>query len=206
MTSTSKPPKTVVFDVGGVLIRWDDHRVMDRAAHRLGVPRSTMRSLLLAHRPRLQAGLVDLEGFWDRISGDMGRSVPPSVRSLWWRMLEQGARPREEVLRWAAQLRQEGIRTALFSNTDASHRRFFAGPWSRGFSPRLLSYELRAVKPEPLAFRRAERRLGSPPGDLCLLDDVAANVRAAQRAGWNAHTFRNVRESRSYLRRLGWLP
>ncbi len=206
---TRNPPlgkaKVVVFDVGGVLIRWDDRWVMDDAARALGVPPRRLHELLHPYRPILQAGRIGIQGFWDLISKDLGRPVPREVRELWWRALEERARPRIEVITWADQLRRQGLRTSILSNTDPSHRRYFSRPWSRGFSPRLVSYELGAVKPDPQAFRQAERRLGVDGRSICLLDDVGKNVLAARRAGWNAHLFTGVTGARRYLERLGWV-
>ncbi len=196
----------MVFDVGGVLIRWDDRRVMDEVARRLHADRERMYDLLHRFRPALQAGRGDVDAFWEGFERELGREVAPSVRALWWRLLEREARPRTDVLRWAGELRGMGFRTALFSNTDASHRRYFSERWGRDFSPRLLSYELGVVKPAPEAFRRARAKLGARASEICLLDDVGANVRAAQADGWRGHKFQSVAGARRFLQRLGWLP
>lgn len=197
--------RVVVFDVGGVLIRWDDRWVLREVARRTGADAPTLDRLLPVLRPRLQSGAVDVDGFFDELARRSGQEIPPSVRSLWWRMLERQATPRREVIAWAAELRRRGLDTVLFSNTDPSHRRYFQRPWSRGLRPALLSYELGAVKPSPQAFRRARARLALPTDRICLMDDVEANVRAARRQGWHAHRFETVPKARSYLERIGWI-
>ncbi|MDE1819245.1 MAG: HAD family phosphatase [Euryarchaeota archaeon] len=202
-------PRFVVFDVGGVLIHWDDRLVMDRAARELGEPPALLQELLLRFRPPLQSGRIDLDAFWDRFAKELGRPISRAIRESWWKLLEKRARPQRAVVAWAAELRRAGLRTALFSNTEASHRRYFSRAWSRGFDPHLLSYQLRATKPSPLAFHRARARLGVPAAQICLFDDLPNNVRAAREAGWNAQTFppiHGVPSARRYLRSLGWIP
>ena len=54
------------------------------------------------------------------------------------------------------------------------------------FDEVICSWHLRAAKPDPLAFERAASRLGVPAGQLLLVDDSPANVRAAGQLGWHA--------------------
>jgi putative hydrolase of the HAD superfamily len=82
-------------------------------------------------------------------------------------------------------LRAAGLRTALLSNSwgcDEYPREDFPGL----FDTVVLSGEVGMRKPEPEIFRHAAQTLGLPPGECVFIDDMPANVAAAQACGMTA--------------------
>ena len=62
-------------------------------------------------------------------------------------------------------------------------------PWLAPFTRRFFSCDLRAVKPEPAAYRVVLARLGARPGEVVFFDDRPANVAAAAEMGIDARLF-----------------
>jgi putative hydrolase of the HAD superfamily len=82
-------------------------------------------------------------------------------------------------------LRAAGLRTGLLSNSwgcDEYPREDFPGL----FDTVVLSGEVGMRKPEPEIFRHAAQTLGLPPGECVFIDDMPANVAAAQACGMTA--------------------
>ncbi|MFD0689956.1 HAD-IA family hydrolase [Actinomadura fibrosa] len=78
-------------------------------------------------------------------------------------------------------LRARGHRTALLSNSWGND---YPGELLEGaFDQVLISGELGMRKPQPEIFRYAAGRLGVAPGESVFVDDLAANVAGAARAG-----------------------
>jgi HAD superfamily hydrolase (TIGR01509 family) len=69
----------------------------------------------------------------------------------------------------------------------------------------VFSARVRLIKPEPAIFELAAQRFAAAPGELLFFDDVAVNVDAARRAGWNAHHFTDAADCEAELRRRGLL-
>jgi HAD superfamily hydrolase (TIGR01509 family) len=183
----------VLFDVGGVLIVWDDGIAFRHIARRFRIAPSEVSRTLLPLREDLQSGRITLHEFWSGFARRFDRAVPADWRTLWVSELAAGARPRRAVLKLAADLRRRGVRTGLFSNTDPSHWRYFkAAGWSNGFSPAIASFQLGVTKPHAVAFRRAMRRLPRGSGAPIFIDDRRENVVAARRADWDAIQFTSV--------------
>jgi putative hydrolase of the HAD superfamily len=98
-------------------------------------------------------------------------------------------------------LRAAGLRTALLSNS-----------WGRGFYPRhlfaelfdavVISCEIGMRKPEERIFRHTAELLGLDPAECVFIDDIEANVTAAQAAGLVAV---HHQESQATVRRLSEL-
>lgn len=55
------------------------------------------------------------------------------------------------------------------------------------------------AKPDPAIFALAARRFGHEPAAMLLVDDMAANVAAARRCGWQAHLFLDAPTLRAEL-------
>ena len=82
-------------------------------------------------------------------------------------------------------LRAAGLRTALLSNSWGCQeypRADFPGL----FDAVVLSGEVGLRKPEPEIFRHAAQALGLAPAECVFIDDMAANVAAAQACGMTA--------------------
>jgi len=193
--------RCVLFDIGGVLVRWDDAVAFDRVARRYRLDPARVTMVLEALRPGLQTGRLTLHEFWSSFSNAVGVPLPEDWRTLWVSELARKARPRRAVQLLAAELRRSGARTGLFSNTDPSHWRYFrSSGWLSGFSPTIPSFQIHVVKPDPRAFRRATRRLPAGAAPPIFIDDHPANVEAARRAGWDPLLFTTVHHLRDDLR------
>ncbi len=190
----------VLFDVGGVLVDWDDRIIFRIVADRYGLELDSATTALEMFRGDLQSGATSLYEFWRRFARWFDVPVPEDWRTLWVEELPRRARPRRAVLALANELRREGVRTGLFSNTDRSHWRFWRSTgWFGGFFPRIVSFRVGAVKPDPRAFRRAEELFPPDWGAPLFVDDSVTNVEAAQTAGWDAVPFTSERALRRAL-------
>ncbi len=186
------PPsvRTVLFDMGGVLIDWKDEWIFDRVSKECSVPYRSVEKAILPLRDRLQRGDISLRIMWKSLAQQLEIPMPRNYRQLWVGTLQDHLRVIPRSVRLAGLLRKRGFETGIFSNTDATHTALFRKlPAFRSFSPWLLSYEMGVGKPEPRAFRAAERILGRTPSEVLLIDDRPANVRAARAHGWSAALF-----------------
>ena len=191
----------VLFDVGGVLIEWDDTIIFHKVANRYGVNQDVATRILTRRRRELQSGRISLREFWSRFARSLAIPMPENWRSLWVAPFARLVRPRNDVLDLAADLRKNGVRTGLFSNTDSAHwRELRSRGWFDDFHPQIVSFRLGTVKPNQQAFRRAAKIF--PPGEgwPVLVDDSVRNVEGARAAGWEALHFTSARALRHELR------
>jgi putative hydrolase of the HAD superfamily len=200
------PVRWVLFDVGGVLVEWDDTTVFRIVANRYGLELGAAAIVLERTRRDLQSGGISLHEFWRRFARSFNVPVPEDWRTLWVEEMARRARPRRAVFRLVDDLHRQGERTGLFSNTDRSHWRYWrATGWFDGFFPQIVSFQVGAAKPDPEAFRRAEGLFPPDWGAPLFVDDSVINVKAARAAGWDAvlftteHSLRRVLQNRQLL-------
>ncbi|WP_161952535.1 HAD-IA family hydrolase [Actinoplanes sp. TFC3] len=61
---------------------------------------------------------------------------------------------------------------------------------------------MRLLKPDPKAFHDACARIGTPPADCLLIDDLPANVEGAQAAGLQAVLHEGNARTMAYIERF----
>jgi FMN phosphatase YigB (HAD superfamily) len=195
-----------LFDVGGVLIQWRDEWAFRAIGRRLGVPYPVVERTLLSMREELQLGKIDLREFWEEFASVAKVPVPRDWPTLWGKELTRRGKGNAAAMRIVYRLRAKGYRTGVFSNTDASHAAIFKKKgWLPGFERWVLSYEIGATKPRPLAFKRAEEALGLPGKDIVLVDDRITNVEGAISRGWQAIHYKNAPDLVRQLKRRSFL-
>lgn len=181
------PVDTVVWDLGGVLIGWD--------------PRRLYAELLPEHE--VEPFLAEI-GFaeWNHAQ-DAGRSFADGIDELAARFPHRAeliaAYPQrydraltgaiEPAVQALAELRDQArVRLLALTNWSAetfhhAEQRYGFLTWFEGI---LVSGREGLAKPDPRIFALLAERFGLDPGRTLFLDDSAANVAAAQAAGWQA--------------------
>lgn len=196
--------KYVVFDMGGVLLDFDTRGLTAAFA---GSEEDAAR----LHR--------EIFGHIDWLSMDRGGSEEEALARMKARLPQRLHAPAEQVMaHWdeylipipemnglARELDAMGVPIYLLSNTSDRFYRFReripVWPLLRGA---VLSCEERLLKPDPEIYRRLFSRFGLAPGDGVFVDDVSANIEAAQWCGLKGCLYRGeAAEVRDALRRAG---
>jgi 2-haloacid dehalogenase len=199
---------TVIFDLGGVLIDWN--------------PRHLYRKLFAGDEPAMEHFLATVcTQEWNRCQ-DAGRSFAEGARLLkaehpdkaelidayGARFDEMIAGPITASVEILAELRDRG--TPLYGLTNFSaetyapaRERFEFLSWFRGI---LVSGEVKMIKPDPEIFQLLIARFAIDPEGAVYIDDVEANVGAAQAFGIHAIQFTTPASLREELVRLRLLP
>jgi HAD superfamily hydrolase (TIGR01509 family) len=180
----------VCFDLGGVLVRiargWED------ACKRAGVtlPHVDANAWSRHHELmlRYETGEIDEAGYCCDAPAIIGGGVHVDaivkVFDAWLLGMYPGA---AELI---DELNGRGVATACLSNTNARHwntlwRLDEYRPLTR-LRYRLASHELRVMKPNEGAYRRAEEITGFWGEQVLFFDDRQENVAAARAVRWNA--------------------
>ena len=79
----------------------------------------------------------------------------------------------------------------LLSNTNVVHWEFIESNWliSKFFDHTVLSYEVKALKPDEKIYRSVLKKTGVNAHDCFFVDDLQANVEGAKNLGFDAALF-----------------
>jgi len=175
----------VAFDLGKVLVDFDYHIAVSRIAARCTLPPDGIKTFLgqshaiidyeYGRLTRLEffeqaRKITGFRGTIEEFGGffaDIFTEIPPMIKIH-------------------AELRQRGIPTYIFSNTNdlaVEHiRRIF--PFFRDFDGYIFSYEVGAMKPEAKIYEALEKLTGRHGADILYIDDRPENVAAGAARGW----------------------
>jgi HAD superfamily hydrolase (TIGR01509 family) len=112
--------------------------------------------------------------------------------------------PIEPMIALHAELRQRGLPTYIFSNTNdlaVEHiRRDF--PFFKNFNGHIYSYEIGAMKPQPEIYAAMEKMSGRRGADLIYIDDRLENVEAGSVRGWRAILHETPEKTRAAMEKF----
>jgi putative hydrolase of the HAD superfamily len=197
-------PSIVVFDLGKVLVDFDYSIAGRRIAAQASLSAADVQKFL-DHSPllyRFETGLMSQQEFFDAVrqhSGFRGdlEEFAGFFADIFWEI-----HPMVEI---HATLRRKGIPTYIFSNTNdlaIGHiRRNF--PFFASFDGYILSYEVRAMKPDAKIYEALEKMTGKRGSEVLYLDDRAENVEAGAARGWQAILQTNPEKTRREMIKLG---
>lgn len=180
--------KTIIFDMGGVLITLDHERAV-RRFQEIGIKNAA--ELLNPYTQggpfgALEQGDISADEFVAEMSRLAGREVTHEECAYGWLGYALDAPARNfELLR---KLREHGYRLILLSNMNP-----FINAWleselhlSSYFDACYRSYEIHMMKPDPRVFQLILEREGILAHETLLVDDGAGNCNAARAFGIRA--------------------
>jgi FMN phosphatase YigB (HAD superfamily) len=187
--AVTKPPRAVLFDLGGVLLPFDPERRIAAIVARTGAAPDAARAFMASDLPRrLDTGAADAfdlaEAYRTAFGVDIGRAEATDLTLSVFEI------PNHELWALAAALRARAV-VGGFSDNPAFVERVF--PPGAVLDPMFFSSRIGACKPSPQAFAAVEAGLGLAPAEILFIDDTAANAQAARIRGWDAILYRSNR-------------
>lgn len=199
--------KTVIFDLGGVIVPLDfpaGYRAIAACCNVAAedVPKRIGDTGLV---PKLECGQVEAPEFIERISAALGLSVSETeFRQLWSSIFPPHTLIPESLL---AGLKQN-YRLLLLSNTNSLHFEMIREnyPLLGHFDHYVLSYQVGAMKPAPRIYEAALEHARCRPEECFFTDDIPAYVEGARRAGIDAVQFQGFENLSGELTRrsIAW--
>jgi len=196
--------KAIIFDLGRVLIHFDFKRSY-RAFESLCPHAAADIPKLLAPTglvQRFETGLVEPRPFVNELCGILDLRVDyEQFCGIFNDIFTETLVPESLLERLAAR-----YRLLLLSNTNAIHfemlRRSYE-PLLRHFHHLILSYEVKAMKPQREIYEAALRVAGCRPEECFYTDDIAAYVEGARQLGIDAVQFESAGQIERELRSRG---
>lgn len=205
----SAAPRAVIFDLDGVLCRYDLDRRLDHLSRLTGRAPDDIRAALWG------SGFEDAAdaGEWpdgpSYLAEFARRLGHPLTTRQWIEARRASMTPWPEMLGLVESLGRT-CQTAILTNNvpllaETLDEIFPAV--ARLFGDRIFfSCHLRLAKPDPEVFRVVCRMLGREPAEAVFIDDKADNADGARRAGLAAIHFTDAEALAAELARLGVAP
>ncbi|HUP04607.1 MAG TPA: HAD family phosphatase [Bryobacteraceae bacterium] len=196
--------KTVIFDMGRVLIHFDfepGFRILAEAC-----PHSPERipRIIEEHNlvEALETGRMSPLEFFEEARRLLSLRMDFEAFCGVWTGIFTGPLVPESLLEGLA----ARYRLLLLSNTNALHFGLVTARYHshfRHFHGFVLSHEIHAMKPDPRIYEAVLREAGCLPGECFYTDDIPEFVEAARRHGIDAEVFQGAQKLEQDLRERG---
>ncbi|HET9976715.1 MAG TPA: HAD family phosphatase [Burkholderiaceae bacterium] len=201
--------RAVVFDVGGVIVRWQPLALM-REHLPMAAPETAFAQVFQGWAPGADWGEFDLgriepDALAARIAARTG--YPLAALAALIAAVPQHLQPMPESVALIERVRAAGHRLALLSNMPrpyADHLEV-AHDCFGWFEHRAWSGRLGVMKPGRAIFDHVAAELAIDPREAVFIDDHAGNIEAASALGWSAVRFEHAAQCERDLRERGFL-
>jgi len=196
-----------IFDLGKVLVDFDYAIAADKIRARSVNPPEPHQffhnlSPLLA---QYETGLITRSEFFEEIREAVGFQGSPAEFGEYFAKIFAPITPMIEL---HAALRRQGFRTYIFSNTNdlaIEHIRQDY-PFFQNFDGYILSYEIKAMKPDAPIYEAMEALCGHKGDQLIYIDDRDENIAAGAARGWRTILHETPEKTIAALKKLGVSP
>jgi len=205
---------TLVFDIGGVVLRWQPLKLMQQVFPQLAHDESSAKAVATAIFQGLtpdadwgefDRGRIEPDALAERIAARTGIALQ-AIQAL-IAAIPGHIQPMPASVALLERARAAGQRLTLLSNMprpfadhiEAAHACF---SW---FEAGVFSGRVGLIKPERAMFDHAREALALDLDHALFIDDHPANIDAARAFGWRALLFEDAAQCEAALRRDGWL-
>ncbi len=177
------PLTTVIFDIGGVLVRTEDLEPRRAWERRFGLPDWGLARIVFDN-PVAAAATLGRAGL-DEVWAEVGRQLAltpgdlAQLREDFWK----GDRYDQDLIGYLRSLRpryKTGIISNAWPGVREAHQAYLNG---ETFDVIVYSAEAGLAKPDPAIYRLALKQLGVAASEAVFVDDVPENVEAARALG-----------------------
>ena len=190
----------VVFDLGKVLVDFDYSIAACRIASQSAATIENLHEFLgnSSILVELESGQLTRQEFFEQVQAITGFRGGIGEFSEFFADIFTEI---PEMVKLHAELRQRGLKTYIFSNTNdlaVEHiQRNF--PFFRNFEGYIYSYKVGAMKPDAKIYEALEQLAGRRGAEIIYLDDRTENVSGGLARGWHAILHESPEKSRTAL-------
>lgn len=196
----------IVFDMGGVLIRWNPEdmlRQFDLTPEEMALlNRELFKSVEWIQQDR---GILSEDALLKAVCPRLPETLWEPVKTLVLGWHQRFLSPMPNMAELVRELKENGYHIYLLSNASLALRSYFPRiPGSECFEGLLVSAEEKLLKPSHEIFERLYETFGLNPAECWFIDDSPANVEGAICTGMQGSVFYgDVARLRRELNRAG---
>lgn len=184
--------KTIVWDVGGVILRTENHQPRQKLAQSFNLLEHQLAQIFFGDDDdlRAQKGLITSEQHFKNVAKKL--NIQEKEIAEFKRQFFAGDLIDQEIIKWIQENRSKYQITILSNAMDELRNELKEKHHiSHFFDHIFISAEMGLVKPNPQIFHTLISQLGKLPQNIFFIDDNIDNIKVAQKIGINTIHFIN---------------
>ncbi|MFC1701062.1 HAD family hydrolase [Patescibacteria group bacterium] len=193
--------KTIIFDLGGVIINSFGKELIDYVSKELIIEQSELRDLMDKYEPDLQIGKITHVEFWEDILKEKRLSASKEILSkLWLIPYRKYAHINQKMINLVNKLKNDDYIVGIISNAQEPHNSYNR---ERGlfkyFNICILSSEVGIRKPDMEIFKLYLEKAECKPEEAIFIDDEEKLLINANKLGIHTIHFQNIEQLKKEL-------
>lgn len=195
--------KTIIFDLGGVVVGTFGKELIVNASKKLGIPPVELRKVMDKYEPDLQTGKLNHMEFWKKILRKKGTSVSDqTLKYLWLDPYKKDAKINRDIIKLIEKLKKKYVIGCICNGQEPHHtynkkRRLFDY-----FDLYLLSSEVGIRKPDPKIFDLYLKKVNCTPNEAIFIDDEKRYLGTPKKLGINTILFKGTNQLKRELSKI----
>jgi putative hydrolase of the HAD superfamily len=188
--------KTILWDVGGVILRTQDHQPRQKLASSFQLSEQQLAQIFFGDDDdlRVQKGFITAEQHFKNVAKKLNikEANIPELKQQFF----AGDSIDQELIDWIQNNRSK-YQIAILSNAMFELRNELVEKYqiAQHFDQIFISAEMGLVKPNPQIFLKVINQLKQSPQNIYFIDDNTENIKAAQKIGMQTIHFNNPRQA-----------
>lgn len=197
------PIQAIIFDFGGVVATVDRSLLVQFMMDTFPISQEEAYLILQKWASHLRHEGDEME-FWNRYAHSLNRELQDDWLTEFKCVQATALHAIPETISAIRQLKQQGYWVGLLSNVTQQHADIIhsLGYYSL-FNPLLLSCEMGVRKPDPRAYQMLLEQLPVSAEEVLFIDDLNANVKAAEKLGIHGIHFTHPEKLKEELHKHG---
>lgn len=175
--------KVILFDLGGVLINWNDDWLYDEISSQLKIPFSQIKSKFNENLCSLFESKITEKEFWNLVLGN-NNNIDNKIIS---KTFLKKSSINYDLLSFAKSLKENGHTIGILSNLTAGTSNSFEKNHLSDFDYHFYSNSIKMSKPNPEIYQYVCEQI--PSKNILLIDDKQENLDAAKLFGFKTILF-----------------
>ncbi|HRY59994.1 MAG TPA: HAD family phosphatase [Patescibacteria group bacterium] len=194
--------KTIILDLGGVFLNRGIWKFWDYAGDRFGIGFEKAKDSFLKYYKEYFSGKISEEMFWKDYLSEIG------IKEDWRKLKEillDFFEPNEGMIELCKELRTNGIKLILLSDQTREWWPFLNDKFKIDsyFDSTIVSALVGVHKPDPKIYQMAVEVSGMKPEECIFVDDLEHNLEPAEKIGMKTIFFKDPKQLRGDLIRIG---
>ncbi|MFI4910816.1 MAG: HAD family hydrolase [Sedimentisphaeraceae bacterium JB056] len=195
--------KTIIFDWGGVLIDPPAANIINYCSRVTGISGEDFMNAYRQIEFDFYRGTISEPQLWQHICSVNGIDTPAEClnegRSKWLMAFDTAYKPRPEMFKIIADLKNNGYKIGLLSNAELPVLTYFEEEIYEDFDFSVFSCIEQMAKPDAEIYHLAAEKAQMPAEKCLFVDDKEENTNAAEKIGMKAIHFKNFDDFKEKL-------
>lgn len=192
--------KTVIFDIGNVLLLFSHEKMLLQFSELLEVPFASLKEKILADKllQEYELGNITTDDWFEAISSLSNKR--PS-KELFLKAMGDIFRENFPLTAFIPLLKKQGIRLILLSNISEAHFDYIKRHFeiTGAFDEAVLSYQVRSSKPQKAIYQAVLKAAKAEAYECLYVDDILEHVTAAKQLGIDSIVYESIEQLKKAL-------